>query len=464
VYRTPQGAKVAVRGLTFGVPAGQIFGFLGINGAGKTTTISMLTGDGLPTSGTARLAGYDVLTQQPQVRRLLGYCPQADALLELLTVREHLELYARIKGVPEPQVAAVVAAKLAQLDLGAFANKKAGSLSGGNKRKLSVACALIGDPPLVFLDEPSTGMDPLSRRFMWDVLARVATADRACSIILTTHSMEECEALCSRLGIMVGGRLRCLGSPAYLKAKFGQGYSLEVKLQAAAPPAVASVKRGVAAAVAGAVGAPSGRRETLVRRAALPALFAALGRPTRIEEVSEGGRGWSLHAAFARSDVPALDAPPAEKCISADEVALWWAEEDQADAMAAFVTDAFPGSRLVERQGSMLRFSLPSLPPSPPTSAGGAGASGAADPAAVAPSLAAGQPARRPLSAVFSTVEAAQAALNMAGFSLCDTSLEMVFNAFAAQQDEERGSVRGLPPAGVGGPTDQPVAGGQLSD
>ena len=160
------GGKTAVRELSFGVAPGEVFGFLGINGAGKTTTLQMLSGDVLPSSGTALMAGYDILTAQPSVRRLLGYCPQFDSLLELLTVREHLELFARIKGVPEAELGAVVRQKVAELDLGAFTNKTAGSLSGGNKRKLCVAIALIGDPPLVFLDEPSTGMDPVAKRFM----------------------------------------------------------------------------------------------------------------------------------------------------------------------------------------------------------------------------------------------------------------------------------------------------------
>jgi ATP-binding cassette subfamily A (ABC1) protein 1 len=185
--RVYKGGKVAVRNLSFGVPLGQVFGFLGINGAGKSSALKMLTGDILPTSGTARLAGYDIITEQPEVRRLLGYCPQFDALLDLLTVREHLELYARIKGVPEKEVTSVVETKLTEMDLRQFANKKAGTLSGGNKRKLSVAIALIGDPPIVFLDEPSTGMDPVARRFMWSVISRVATERKQCSIILTTH-------------------------------------------------------------------------------------------------------------------------------------------------------------------------------------------------------------------------------------------------------------------------------------
>jgi ATP-binding cassette subfamily A (ABC1) protein 3 len=151
------GGKTAVRDLSFGVPPGEVFGFLGINGAGKTTTLQMLTGDVLPSAGAAALGGFDIIEEQASVRRLLGYCPQFDALLELLSVREHLFLYGRIKGVREAELPAVVDAAIQDFDLRDYADKLAGSLSGGNKRKTSVACALIGSPPIVFLDEASTG-------------------------------------------------------------------------------------------------------------------------------------------------------------------------------------------------------------------------------------------------------------------------------------------------------------------
>lgn len=208
VYR--RGDKVAVQDLSFGLKQGECFGFLGINGAGKTTTMKMLTGDIVPTSGNATLSGYDILTQQVQVRRQIGYCPQNDALIDLLTVREHLELFAKIKGVPNSDLDLVVREKMEQLNLTAFEDKLAGSLSGGNKRKLSVAIAMIGSPRILFLDEPSTGMmDPVSRRFMWDVISEISTYNKESTVVLTTHSMEECEALCTRVGIMVGGELKC---------------------------------------------------------------------------------------------------------------------------------------------------------------------------------------------------------------------------------------------------------------
>eukprot|EP00466_Bigelowiella_natans_P003580 jgi/Bigna1/73288/fgenesh1_pg.23_\ len=222
------GPKVAVKDLWFGIPRGQCFGFLGINGAGKSTTLKMLTGDVLPTLGTANLAGKDILSEQEEVRSLIGYCPQFDALLPNLTARETLRMFATIKGVPpkslEPYVFEMC--KQLSLDMNGWLDKPCGGYSGGNKRKLSVGIALVGNPPIVFLDEPSTGMDPGARRFMWDLISSTMATR---SVVLTTHSMEECEALCSRIGIMVGGRLRCIGSSSHLRARYGSGYQLDLK-------------------------------------------------------------------------------------------------------------------------------------------------------------------------------------------------------------------------------------------
>lgn len=177
---------------------------LGINGAGKTTTLSILSGELTPTSGTAHINSFDIITQQRQIRQHIGYCPQFDALFELLTVQEHLELYARIKGLSKLGKAKfdeLIYSKTKEMNLMLYRDKLAGSLSGGNKRKLSVAIATIGDPPIVFLDEPSSGMDPVARRFMWKVIARMSTVESRCSVMLTTHSMEEAEALCTRIGV-----------------------------------------------------------------------------------------------------------------------------------------------------------------------------------------------------------------------------------------------------------------------
>lgn len=224
-----RGRKVAVHSLTFSVQEGECFGFLGTNGAGKTTTLSMLSGEESPTDGTAYIFGRDIGSNPKAARRHIGFCPQFDALLEYLTVQEHLELYARIKGVPDYQIDHVVMEKLEEFDLLKHANKPSFSLSGGNKRKLSVAIAMIGDPPIVILDEPSTGMDPIAKRFMWEVISRISTRRGKTAVILTTHSMDEAQALCTRIGIMVGGRLRCIGSPQHLKTRYGNHLELEIK-------------------------------------------------------------------------------------------------------------------------------------------------------------------------------------------------------------------------------------------
>lgn len=222
--------KVAVNNLYFGVPSNQCFGFLGVNGAGKSTTLKMLTGDETPSQGTAFLGNHSILKEPIAVRRMMGYCPQFDAIHPLMTGEETLEFYARIRGVAEEKIQQMVATLSERLTLTQDNQHKrpAGTYSGGNKRKLSVGIALIGNPKVVFLDEPSTGMDPVSRRFMWDFISQTMQ-DRA--VILTTHSMEECEALCSRIGILVHGRLKCIGSSQHLKDKYGSGFEFLLTIQ-----------------------------------------------------------------------------------------------------------------------------------------------------------------------------------------------------------------------------------------
>ncbi|XP_076823215.1 phospholipid-transporting ATPase ABCA3-like isoform X1 [Clavelina lepadiformis] len=227
VYGYRHNKFVAVNNLCLGVPEGECFGLLGINGAGKTTTFKMLTGDFRPTSGTAYLDGYDISTQMRKVQQRMGYCPQFDALIEQMTGTETLRMFARLRGVPESDIPACIKNLSEILHFGEHLDKNCGTYSGGNKRKLSTAIALVGNPPVVLLDEPSTGMDPGARRMLWDALTSVRASGR--SIIITSHSMEECEALCTRLAIMVNGNLRCIGGPQHLKTKFGQGYTMEVK-------------------------------------------------------------------------------------------------------------------------------------------------------------------------------------------------------------------------------------------
>ncbi|MED6244624.1 Retinal-specific ATP-binding cassette transporter, partial [Ataeniobius toweri] len=223
--------RAAVDRICVGVPTGECFGLLGVNGAGKTTTFKMLTGDTDVSFGEAAVAGYSILTEIHDVHQNMGYCPQFDAIDELLTGREHLYLYARLRGVPESEIPKVAEWGIQKLGLTEYAGCSAGTYSGGNKRKLSTAIAMIGCPALVLLDEPTTGMDPHSRRFLWNAIMSVIQDGRA--VVLTSHSMEECEALCTRLAIMVNGTFKCLGTIQHLKYKFGDGYVVTMKIKAA---------------------------------------------------------------------------------------------------------------------------------------------------------------------------------------------------------------------------------------
>ncbi|NXI20412.1 ABCA1 protein, partial [Irena cyanogastra] len=226
----------AVDRLCVAIPPGECFGLLGVNGAGKTSTFKMLTGDTEVTLGEAWLKGHSVLTDLQSVHQHMGYCPQFDAVTDLLTGREHLEFYSRLRGIPEEETPRVAQWGITALGLGPHADRPAGKYSGGNKRKLSTAIALLGCPPVVFLDEPTTGMDPQARRFLWERILGVIRDGR--SVVLTSHSMEECEALCTRMAIMVNGRFRCLGSVQHLKNRFGDGYTVVVRAGGPGPAAV----------------------------------------------------------------------------------------------------------------------------------------------------------------------------------------------------------------------------------
>ncbi|CAI2386282.1 unnamed protein product [Moneuplotes crassus] len=224
---------VAVKNISFGLENGECFALLGVNGAGKSTTFKSMTGDIIPSDGKIYIDGYDISSayEFSEARKLIGYCPQVDAIFEGMTVLEHLVFYSRIKGILAHKRTSLIQKVMDELDLESFKHVRCEKLSGGNKRKLSVAMAMIGNPPIIFLDEPSTGMDPRAKRFMWTIISRISTLRKKSTIILTTHSMEEAEALCTKMGIMVRGRFKCFGSSQEIKDKFGTGYEVEVKVK-----------------------------------------------------------------------------------------------------------------------------------------------------------------------------------------------------------------------------------------
>ncbi|XP_052897147.1 phospholipid-transporting ATPase ABCA3-like [Anopheles moucheti] len=218
----------AVNSLSIGINHSECFGLLGINGAGKTTTFKMMTGDEEITSGDAWVKGISLRTDMNRAHRQIGYCPQFDALLEDLTGRETLRIFALLRGVRKQEVKNVSYILAEELNFTKHLDKRTKAYSGGNKRKLSTALALLGNPSVVYLDEPTTGMDPGAKRQFWDVICKIRNSGK--SIVLTSHSMEECEALCTRLAIMVNGEFKCLGSTQHLKNKFSKGFLLTVKV------------------------------------------------------------------------------------------------------------------------------------------------------------------------------------------------------------------------------------------
>ena len=212
------GAFVAVDHISFDVRAGEVFGFLGANGAGKTTAIKMLIGLLAPSDGDARVAGFDVHTQRDQIRRSIGYMSQRFSLYPDLTVRENIQLYGGIYGLSDAQITDRTTALLVTLVMSDSANELVGRLPLGWKQKLAFSVALLHEPAIVFLDEPTGGVDPITRRQFWELI--YAAAARGTTVFVTTHYMDEAE-YCDRISIMVDGRIAALGTPAELKTQCG---------------------------------------------------------------------------------------------------------------------------------------------------------------------------------------------------------------------------------------------------
>ena len=224
----------AVRGNFFRVETGKLFALLGPNGAGKTTTINLLNGVLPITAGDASVCGHSIVGGGlPAVRRLMGVCPQFDILWAELTAAEHLRLFAALKGLPRAQWRSTTEELLERTKLTPAADRRSSTYSGGMKRRLSVAVALIGDPEVVYLDEPTTGMDPITRRYVWDIILE---AKQGRAIVLTTHSMEEADVLADTITIIAKGRLRCFGSALRLKGKFGAGYRIAASVNSGVAP------------------------------------------------------------------------------------------------------------------------------------------------------------------------------------------------------------------------------------
>jgi ABC-2 type transport system ATP-binding protein len=212
------GAFTAVDGITFEVREGEVFGFLGANGAGKTTAIRMLIGLLAPTSGSASVAGFDVLARADEVRRRIGYMSQRFSLYDDLTVRENVTLYGGIYGLSDAEIRERGSALVEGLGLEGVRDALVAALPLGWKQKLAFSVAMLHRPAVVFLDEPTGGVDPITRRQFWELI--YAAAARGTTVFVTTHYMDEAE-YCDRISIMVDGRIEALGTPEALKAGLG---------------------------------------------------------------------------------------------------------------------------------------------------------------------------------------------------------------------------------------------------
>ncbi|XP_074871065.1 ATP-binding cassette sub-family A member 9-like isoform X2 [Carettochelys insculpta] len=224
--------KVAIKNVSFCVKKGEVFGLLGPNGAGKSTTINMITGETTLTAGQVLIKGKGAAPTQLQesTTGFLGHCPQENPLWPNLTVQQHLEVYAAVKGLRKEDAAVTIRRIAKALELQDHLKKPIRKLSAGVTKKVCFALSMLGKPTVLLLDEPSTGMDPKGQSHVWKAI-RAALKNKEQGAILTTHYMEEAEAVCDRVAIMVCGKLRCIGAVQYLKSKFGKGYLLEIKVK-----------------------------------------------------------------------------------------------------------------------------------------------------------------------------------------------------------------------------------------
>ncbi|MBC6995095.1 ABC transporter ATP-binding protein [Neolewinella lacunae] len=222
------GNFTAVDAISFAVKRGEVFGFLGANGAGKTTAIKMLIGLSKPSGGSTTVAGFDLTTQSEKIKERIGYMSQKFSLYEDLSVRQNINFYGGVYGLSRKTIRSQTARILDEVELQANANDKVGSLPLGWKQRLSFAVASVHDPDIVFLDEPTGGVDPATRRQFWEMIYAAAAGGR--TIFVTTHYMDEAE-YCDRISIMVAGKIAALGTPGELKQQYQANSMGEVFLR-----------------------------------------------------------------------------------------------------------------------------------------------------------------------------------------------------------------------------------------
>lgn len=234
------GDVVAIDRLTLDVYAGEVFGVLGHNGAGKTTTVRLLNGVLAPDGGRARVLGFDPLGDGPALRRRTGILTETPSLDERLTGRDNLEIYAELYSVPQDRVSSRVQYLLETFELAHRADEKVGTYSKGMKQRLALARALLHQPEILFLDEPTAGLDPVAARRVHDLITRLSQEEHR-TVLLCTHNLAEAQKLCARVAVLEHGRLVALGTPAELARKLGPSQSLEIEVAPGSVPAALGV-------------------------------------------------------------------------------------------------------------------------------------------------------------------------------------------------------------------------------
>jgi ABC-2 type transport system ATP-binding protein len=227
LVKTYRDGTEANRGISLEVQRGEVVAIVGPNGAGKTTFLRQLTTELRPTAGSVSVFGVDALAQPQQAKRAMGITPQEAGVFERLTVREHFELFARLKHLSKREAREAARKVIAELELIGETNKSVGSLSGGQRRRILIGLALLGRPPLLILDEPTTGLDPASRRAVWGVIRRAVNTGT--TVILSTHYMEEAERLSDRIGVIANGRLIAFGRLDELLTRMDRSYRVSYR-------------------------------------------------------------------------------------------------------------------------------------------------------------------------------------------------------------------------------------------
>jgi len=337
------GTFTAVDGISFSVQRGEIFGFLGPNGAGKSTTMRMLCGILVPTAGRGRVIGYDIMTQSERIKEHIGYMSQKFSLYEDLTVEENIEFYGDVYGVPARRLEERKRWILKMADLTERAHSLTGQLAMGWKQRLALGCALVHEPPVLFLDEPTAGVDPVSRRSFWDLIYTVA--QQGVTVFVTTHYMDEAEH-CDRLGMIYAGKLIALGSPQQLKQRDVAGRLLEIHVASSPRPAPSGIEGATATAAGGLAAEP------------VMAALESLAHEPAAKEVAVFGA--ALHVVVA--DEAAEQA--VRKALSQSGVAVHRMETIAPSLEDAFVALIEEADRTLQDPDATLRSGKPPSPPS----------------------------------------------------------------------------------------------------